>query len=271
MEEAFQRTKEVFCEHVVLKHPRQDHPYYLSTDASDYALGAVIAQKDDEGTLEPLAFASRALHGAELSYFTTEKELLGIVWSLQKFRSYLLGSKIFVLTDHKALTFLNCSKFVNQRLMRWTLSIQDYDISIEHCAGRKHIVADLLSRNVPSKEKESNIVPYIFTTLATKLTKELTLKLQHLDQEQRSDKEIIEILGKIVNNDEKTMKRYKIIDNVLYRQAKDSNWKAVIPTHLEDIMINQTHELYGHIGAEKCMRLLSEDYSLKKLGNARDS
>ena len=105
MEEAFQRTKEVFCEHVVLKHPRQDHPYYLSTDASDYALGAVIAQKDDEGTLEPLAFASRALHGAELSYFTTEKELLGIVWSLQKFRSYLLGSKIFVLTDHKALTF----------------------------------------------------------------------------------------------------------------------------------------------------------------------
>ena len=78
--------------------------------------------------------------------------MLAIVWALQKFRTYLQGARIINGTDHMALTFLKTCKFVNARLTRWILSIQDYDITVEHCPGRENIAADILSRQHPDKQ-----------------------------------------------------------------------------------------------------------------------
>ena len=78
----------------------------MQTDASDVALGAVVFQFDGDGNPYPIIHASRTLKGAELAYHTTEKELLAIFWALQKFRSYIMGGKIIIRTDHKALISL---------------------------------------------------------------------------------------------------------------------------------------------------------------------
>ena len=143
---AFVNIKEKFCSNVILHYPDRHQTFYLQTDASDCALSAVLCQINSRNEHEVLQFASRTLKGAELAYFTTEKELLAIVWSLQKFRSYLLGARIHVMTDHAALTFLKECKLAHARLTRWSLAIQDYDMTIQHCEGKKNIVADVLSR-----------------------------------------------------------------------------------------------------------------------------
>lgn len=115
---AFDKAREIFCMEIMLYHPNKNKPFILTTDASQTSLGAYLAQVDNEGHTRLVYCASRTLKGAELRYFATELELLAIVWSLQKFRSFLLGSDVIIRTDHKALTFLNSCKFLTGRLTR---------------------------------------------------------------------------------------------------------------------------------------------------------
>ena len=81
-------------------------------DASDYAIGAVLGQTKDKKH-HAIAYASKTLIGAQLKYGTTEKELLAIVFAIDKFRSYLVGAKIIVYTDHGALKYLLTRKMLN--------------------------------------------------------------------------------------------------------------------------------------------------------------
>ena len=81
-------------------------------DASDYAEGAVLGQTKDK-KYHAFAYASKTLTGAQLNYATTEKELLAIVFAIDKFRSYLVGAKIIVYTDHAALKYLLTKKMLN--------------------------------------------------------------------------------------------------------------------------------------------------------------
>ncbi|KAM4054295.1 hypothetical protein HRG_005182 [Hirsutella rhossiliensis] len=100
--EAFECIKTTITQEPVLTTFDPERQIELETDASDFALGAQIGQKDDEGRLRPIAFYSKKLHGAELNYPIYDKEFLAIIQAF-KFRHYLLGSKhkIKVYTDHK--------------------------------------------------------------------------------------------------------------------------------------------------------------------------
>ena len=153
MQDSFERIKDLFSNSIILYYADPKKPYYLETEASNYALGAVLYQKNEKQEKEIVTLASRTLKGPEI-YFTTEKELLAIVWALQKFRTYLQGAKIINRTDHMALTFLKTCKFVNARLTRWILEIQDYNITMEHCPGKENTAADPLSRQHPDKDWE---------------------------------------------------------------------------------------------------------------------
>jgi hypothetical protein len=89
-------------------------------DASDYVVGAVLGQTKDKKHHD-IAYASKTLTGPQLNYATTEKELLAVVYAIDEFRSYLVGAKVIVYTDHVALKYLLTKKDAKPRLIRWIL------------------------------------------------------------------------------------------------------------------------------------------------------
>ena len=104
----------------------------MTTDASNYAIAVILSQLNEKNEEQIVCFVSRTLKGSGINYFTSEKELIAVVWALHKLASYLKGSKkVTVRTDHQAITFFNTSRFNNARMMRWSLSIQDFNIELE--------------------------------------------------------------------------------------------------------------------------------------------
>ncbi|CAA0824785.1 Uncharacterized mitochondrial protein AtMg00860, partial [Striga hermonthica] len=124
-------------------------PFKIMCDASNLAVGAVLGQRVDK-LLRVIYYASLTLNGAQLNYTTTEKELLAVVFSLEKFRSYILGSKVIVHSDHAALRYLLSKTQSKPRLIRWILLLQEFDVEIRDMKGCENVVADHLSRIVPS-------------------------------------------------------------------------------------------------------------------------
>ena len=90
----------------MLAFPNFDSPFLMETDASGIGLGAVLAQKQEDGSVRPLAYASRSLQKHERNYGVTELEALAVVWVVKHFRPYLYGHRCDVYTDHEALKSL---------------------------------------------------------------------------------------------------------------------------------------------------------------------
>lgn len=141
---AFNTLKKVLSTDQVLSYPEFDKPFILTTDASDFALGAVLSQIQ-EGVEKPIAFGSRTLTDTESRYATNEKEALAIKWAVTKYKPYLFGGKFTLITDHKPLTFIKTSE-KNSKILRWRLELENYDYDVKYKEGKTNVVADALSR-----------------------------------------------------------------------------------------------------------------------------
>jgi hypothetical protein len=111
-------------------------PFEIMCDACDFAVGAILGQTKDKKH-HAINYASKTLSGAQLKYATTEKELLAVVFAMDKFRSYLVGAKIVVYTDHAALKYLLTKKDAKPRLIRRILLLQEFDLEIKDKKGEK--------------------------------------------------------------------------------------------------------------------------------------
>ena len=137
--------KELLCTAPVLEYPRFDKPFIITTDASNFALGAVLSQ-GEIGKDPAIAYASRSLHKAETSYHTYEKEALAIMFAIITFKNYVYGNKFTIVTDHKSLLWLK-SADNNIRVQKWRLKLSDYEFDIVYKPGKQNANADALSRN----------------------------------------------------------------------------------------------------------------------------
>ncbi|KAK7102640.1 hypothetical protein V1264_020830 [Littorina saxatilis] len=144
-EKAYQTVRDLMSRDPVLRLPDTAKEFILRTDASDEGIGAMLMQEHG-GKPFPVSYASKKLSGAEKNYSTMEKECLAIVWGIKKFELYLQGVKFVLQTDHKPLTYLNSAKFVNNRIMRWVMYLQNFDMRVESIKGSDNVGADFLSR-----------------------------------------------------------------------------------------------------------------------------
>ena len=144
---AFLAIKRYLTNKPILHLPDMSQQFILQTDASDTGVGSVLLQEHD-GKLFPIAYNSRKLLPREKNYSAIEKECLGLVWAIDRFKCYLYGREFILQTDHQPLVYLNSCKLTNGRLMRWALSLQSYKFRIEAVKGTQNVGADYMSRIV---------------------------------------------------------------------------------------------------------------------------
>ena len=223
-------------------------------DASDYAIGAVLGQRVLK-LPHVVYYASKTLNDAQLNYSTTEKELLAIVYALDKFRQYLLGSKVIVYSDHAALKYLLSKKDAKARLIRWILLLQEFNLEIRDKKGSENVVADHLSRMIVEFSSEDMPITETFPD-------EQLMQISHLS----TGPWFADIVNFLVTNQMPAhwnkQDRYKFLarvkyffwdDPYLFKYCPDQIIRRCIPESDQQNIISFCHDQAcgGHFSAKK--------------------
>ncbi|KAL1448543.1 hypothetical protein WDU94_003597, partial [Cyamophila willieti] len=255
-EAEFQLIKKKLLTAPVLCHFDPELETELVIDASDEGVGAILQQKgpkDKAGKV--VAYASRNLKGAERKYFTTEKEMLALIFGTTIYRNYLWGIKFTVITDHASLRYWNNIKNPSSRLMRFVLRLSEFDFEVIHKAGKLNTAADALSRtpiDSPAYNVEDEDIPCF------------NVRLENLDELQLQDSELAQIIKAFDDpnakrNIRRKTRRYILENGILYKKVyhNGQDYKVtVIPRSLRPEILNSIHDspLTGaHLGRDKCM------------------
>jgi transposase InsO family protein len=294
LEQVFRQIKELFVQDVHLVYPDYTKTFYLQCDASSFGLGSQLYQLDENGNQKIVSMASRLLISSEINYNMSEKELLSIVWSLLKYRVFIMGAKLIIITDNKALTFLFSCRLLSGRLSRWILWLQQFSFTIEHCRGKDNVVADTLSRfpmgmdgeihEHAGNHKEIRITAISrMIETSDELPRELNefrinaakVLVQYLSEDLRKEMLAIDILqaqdrkfGSIIKelkSGEKDHESFIISNNRLFLRSEKGNstWRLCIPDVLADRVINAVHLEMGHFGAQKCLHTINEVFYVR--------
>ena len=147
-QKSFEKLKVILKSAPVLLAPRFDKQFKLAVDASDVGACSVLLQEDDNGVDYPVCYYSKQFNKHQRNYSTIEKECLSLILALQHFEVYLASSvaPTVIFTDHNPLTFIHKMKNKNQRLLRWSLMLQEHNLDIRHIKGKYNITPDALSR-----------------------------------------------------------------------------------------------------------------------------
>ena len=142
----------------------------IETDASDFAIGAVLSQRDDEGRLHPIAFHSRKFQPAEINYEIHDKELLVIVDAFKHWRRYCEGAQhqIQVFLNHQNLEYFTTTKVLNQRQARWAQELAGVDFRIYYRPGSQNGKPDALSRRSEYRPEKGGMENQPITTVLQK-------------------------------------------------------------------------------------------------------
>ena len=144
-QKSFEEIKFRLVEAPIMAKPDWNREFEIMCDASDFAMGAVLGHKDEK-LFKAIYYASKTFNEAQENYSTTEKEMLAIVFSCEKFRPYILGSHVVIHTDHTAIKYLMAKKEAKPRLIRWVLLLQEFDLEIKDKKVSDNVIADHLSR-----------------------------------------------------------------------------------------------------------------------------
>ena len=141
----FEELKAYLTTAPIVRAPNWKLPFEVMCDASDIAIGAVLRQREG-GKPYVVYYARKTLNEAQRNYTTTEKEMLVVVYALDKFLAYLVGSDIIVFMDHSTLKYLLTKQNAKARIIRWLLLLQEFNLQIRDKKGVENVVANHLSR-----------------------------------------------------------------------------------------------------------------------------
>ncbi len=254
---SFDRLKGLLTKAPVLAFPEFEVEFMLETDASKAGLGAVLAQKQSDGSVRPVAYASRTLQHHETNYGVTELEALGAVWAVKHFRPYLYGHCCHLYTDHEALKSLLNTPHPSGKLARWGLALQEVDLHIHYRPWRTNSNADALSRCPLTTGGGSSCQPAAFGIVSVVCAGEPHVPAKDGDPElgarQCEDTDLRCIVEFIMNGslpeDQKkarelalTRTQYKVVDGVLYHVQLDKTLRVIPPLGVRDKLFHEVHD-----------------------------
>ena len=249
--DAFAALKQAIAAAPVLCVPDPTRPFTVNTDASNFAIGAVLSQND-----RPVAFESRKLKPAETRYPVHDREMLAIIYALKKWRHYLLGTHSVVVTDHQALQHFLQQPHLNQRQTRWMGTLAEFDVRITHQRGKLNVVADALSRRpdhlLASLCLAARAAPGQNTTVldVTPLVKQIA-EAAAADQEFQA---ILKAASTVPN-----LSGYQVdSEGLLYYTAGGVD-RLFIPSSLRTKFLEEAHDtiVSGHLGVTKTLERLA--------------
>lgn len=248
---AFKTLKENLVSAPILTCPDFSKTFHLSTDASAVGVGCVLSQFFDDGE-KVICYLSRSLTPAERKFSATERELLAVIWSVEKLRPYLEGFHFKVITDCHSLLWLHRLKDPQGRLARWQLRLMPYDYEVIHRKGSDHAVPDFLSRSVPIMTDAVAVCPVV---VRDKWYHRMFSIVQRLPQKYP--------LWRIESNRllKHVPSRYPDLVNVA------DEWKLAVPKDERLDVIRQCHDIptCGHGGVTKTVARVSQKYYWPKL------
>lgn len=141
---AFDTLREKLLNPPVLAYPNFDLPSVVISDASNYAAGGILANKDGKDE-RPIQYFRRSFNQAQSRYSVVHKELIAAIWCISWFRSFLVGRTFYLVVDQKSLLYLIKRNYKDTIVHRWAIELMEYDFEIIHGEGTKN-AADALSR-----------------------------------------------------------------------------------------------------------------------------
>ena len=270
-QQAFETLKNKLATASVLTYPDPKQPYKLYTDASQYALGAVLTQDTDSGE-KAIQYVSHKLNPGQQKWPTIEREAYAIVYAVTRLRHYLYGAEFTIYTDHKPLKTLFTSEMKNTRVQRWAIQMEEYNPKIEYKPGKMNVVADLMSRiNKEDAEPEACVInsDRLDKTLAQHTEEEAAVK--EVDTQEvvniksfdivtaQKDDPFCQTVVKSINEStsDHNMQNYVVMDDLLYhisapiRLDPEPHLQVVVPNTLTEKVVNAYHDESGHLGIDK--------------------
>ena len=262
-DKAFLGLKILLSQAPVVQPPDWNKAFHVFVDASEVAIGSVLMQLYEDNWYRPVYYASRRLSKAEKNYSTTEREALGMIYSVNKFRHYLLGKKFTFHVDHSALLYLISKASLTGKLARWTLLLQEFEFDIVHRPGAQHAVADYLSR-LESGEAPTGVKDDFPDGGVLKITAEP-------GEEEDPDKWIVDMEFFLSNGippeemgreERKRLgvraRSYCLFHGNLYHKSADGIWRRVVRTDEQDEILREAHcgIAGGHYAGEATARKL---------------
>ena len=212
--------------------------------------------------MRPIAFYSKHLNKAQMSYSAVQREALALVMAVKHFKIYLYGQHFTVYTDHKPLKWM--LKETNSDLVnRWLNELDNYKFTIKYKAGKENGGADGLSR-MPNEDMTIDQPVEEINEWPIRRIK-LSQKPEWITpSDQQQDKEIMQILEALMNNDKETADKFKVKDELLYKTDTDGD-KLVIPQSHKQLIMEELHDSQrgGHFGTRKTQRKIKERFYWK--------
>ena len=226
----------------------------LHTDASAEGLAGILLQENKDGRLCMVYSVSKKTTEAEKRYHSTKLELMAIVWSIDRLRPYLLGIKFTIVTDCKALVYLNAKKTLKPQIARWFDLVQEYDYEVRHRPGDKMMHVDALSRAPvdPQGDTMEQVIGDRFDVFLTMTLEDQVLTMQRNDPDLRDVIRILETAPTDRTKEEANrVQQFELRNGRLIRVEKQGQEQVrlyVLPKTMRKGITVKCHDLSGHFG-----------------------